>query len=167
MNMLRRLITAFLAVLMAVGIAFGNDAVPAKNYKLEFVIKEVEGSKILNSRSYSMLISGADRSNIRAVSKVPWANKQGASTEVQQISVGVSIDVRGLKEIDGRLSFIAGVDVSAVAGDGTVQSTPIIRQNTWSSTVVVAFRKPTIVFTSDNMDSKRQMQVEITAIPLP
>ena len=167
MNRLHRLITAFLTLVMAAGMAFGNDAAPAKNYKLEFVIKEVEGSKILNSRSYSMVISGADRSNIRAISKMPFASKQGPSTEWQQISVGVSIDVHGVKELDGRLSFTTSVDISSVSGDGVVQSTPVIRQNTWGSTVAVAFKKPTLVFTSDNTDSKRQMQVEVTAVPFP
>jgi hypothetical protein len=163
--MQRSLISALLALAMAVGVAFADDAAPAKNYKLDFVIKEVEGTKVLNSRSYSMVISNRDRSNIRAISKVPFANKQGASTEVQQISVGVSIDVRDVKEVDGRLLFATSVEISAVAGDGTAQATPIIRQNTWGSTVVAAFKKPTLIFASDNTDSKRQMQVELTAVP--
>jgi hypothetical protein len=167
MYMLRRWIPAFLALAVAGGTVFGDDAVAAKCYKLEFVIKEVESSKILNSRSYSMVISSVDRSNVRAISKVPFANKQGTSTEVQQISVGVSIDVHGVKEMDGRLSFTASVDISALKEDGTVQSTPVIRQNYWNSTVVVPLKKPTLVFSSDNTDSKRQMQVEVTAIPFP
>ena len=167
MYMLRRLIPALLALVATTGAVFGNDAVPAKYYKLEFVIKEVEGSKILNSRAYSLVTSSGDRSDIRAISKVPWASKQGTSTEVQQISVGVSIDVRGIKEMDSRLSFTASVDISAVKEDATVQSTPVIRQNSWTSTVVAPLKKPTLVFTSENTDSKRQMQVEVTAVPFP
>jgi hypothetical protein len=167
MYILRRLIPVLLALVLASATAFCDDVAPTKYYKLEFVIKELEGSKIVNSRSYLMVTSVGDRSYIRAVSKVPFANKQGTATEVQQISVGVSIDVHGIKEMDGRLSFTTSVDVSSVTGDGAIQSTPIIRQNTWGSTVVVAFKKPTLVFSSDNTDSKRQMQVEVTAIPFP
>jgi len=156
-------------VTMAAGMAFCDDAGQAKFYKFEFVIKEVEGTKVLNSRTYSMVTSvgDRDRSNIRVGSKVPFASKQGTTTEVQQINVGVGIDVHAVKEIENRLSFSIGVDVSAVAEDGPSQASPIIRQNTWNSTVTVPLKKPTVVFTSDTADAKRQMQVEVTAIPFP
>jgi hypothetical protein len=163
----RRWIPALLAVTMAAGTAFGDDAVPAKSYKFEFVIKEVEGTKVLNSRAYSMVASTGNRSNIRVGSRVPFASKQGASTEVQLINVGVGIDVNAVKEIADRLSFNIGIDISSVAENGSSQSTPVIRQNTWNSTVSVPFKKPTVVFTSDTEDARRQMQVEVTAIPFP
>jgi Flp pilus assembly secretin CpaC len=167
MYMFRRWIPALLAMTMTAGTAFCDDAGPAKSYKFEFVIKEVEGTKVLNSRAYSMVTSAGDRSNIRVGSKVPFASKQGTTTEVQQINVGVGIDVHAVKETENRLSFSIGVDVSAVAEDGSVQASPVIRQNTWNSTVTVPLKKPTVVFTSDITDSKRQMQVEVTAIPFP
>jgi hypothetical protein len=165
MYMFRRWIPALLAVMMAAGTAFGEEAVPPKSYKFEFVIKEVDGAKVLNSRTYSMVVSTGNRSNIRVGSKVPFASKQGATTQVEQINVGLGIDVNAVKEISDRLSFSIGVDVSSVAENGASQASPVIRQNTWNSTVSVPFKKPTVVFTSDTEDAKRQMQVEVTAIP--
>jgi hypothetical protein len=167
MYMFRRWIPALLAVTLAAGTAFCDDAGPAKSYKFEFVIKEVEGTKVLNSRAYSMVTSVGNRSNIRVGSKVPFASKQGVATQVEQIYVGVGIDVNSVKEIADRLSFSLGVDVSSVAENGASQASPVIRQNTWNSTVSVPFKKPTVVFTSDTEDAKRRMQVEVTAIPFP
>ncbi len=46
-----------------------------------------------------------------------------------------------------------------VAGVGE----PVIRQNVWDSTVLVPIGKPTVVFSSDDLDSKGKMQVEVTA----
>jgi hypothetical protein len=43
---------------------------------------------------------------------------------------------------------------------------PVIRQNRWSSNVVVPLKKPTLIFASDDATSKRQMQLELTAAPV-
>jgi hypothetical protein len=171
MYTLRRWIPALLAVMMAAGTAFCDDAVPAKYYKLEFVVKEVEGTKVLNSRSYSILTSDGDKSasTIRAESKVPWVSKQGPSTQFQQINVGLRVDIHGVKEILNRLSFNIVVDLTSMAeaDSAPLAPVPVTRQNTWNSALAVPFKKPTVVFTSDVADAKRQMQVEVTATPLP
>jgi hypothetical protein len=33
--------------------------------------------------------------------------------------------------------------------------------------VIVPVKKPTVIFVSDDMSSKRQMQLELTATPIP
>jgi hypothetical protein len=43
---------------------------------------------------------------------------------------------------------------------------PTIRQNRWVSTVAVPLKKPTVIFSSDDLTSKRQMQLELTATPI-
>jgi hypothetical protein len=44
---------------------------------------------------------------------------------------------------------------------------PTVRQNVWQSDVVVPLKKPTLLFASENLDAKTQMQVEVTATPIP
>jgi hypothetical protein len=173
---LRSFIPAVLAFTVAAGTCFAEDVEPGKFYKLDFVVKEVEGTKTLNSRSYSMVAAlGNTHSSIRAGSKVPFAlgGKKAnagpyvATTQYQNVDVGVNIDTNGFKEVQSRLSFSITADISSVApGDPDIPS-PLIRQHKWSSTVIVPFKKSTILFSSDNVDSKSQLELEVTAIPLP
>jgi hypothetical protein len=53
------------------------------------------------------------------------------------------------------------------AAETTDAPAPVIRQVKWNSPVIVPLRKPTIIFSSDDPSSKRQMQLELTAIPIP
>jgi hypothetical protein len=158
----RRMIPAVLALTAAAGFCWGEDPAPAKFYKLDFVVKEVDGAKILNSRAYSMTSSDENvKNSVRAGSKVAWSNK------TQYMDVGVSLDVLAIKEIQNRLSFRLVAEISSIPGDSSQENAPVIRQNRWDSVVLVPFKKPTIVFSSDNLDAKSQLQIEVTAAPIP
>ncbi len=43
---------------------------------------------------------------------------------------------------------------------------PTIRQNRWTSVTIVPLKKPTLLFSSDDPMSKRQMQLELTVTPI-
>jgi hypothetical protein len=172
---LRSFIPAVLALTLAAGTCFSEDVEPVKFYKLDFIVKEVEGTKTLNSRSYSMVAAlGNTHSSIRAGSRVPFASggkKADAGTyataQYQNFDVGVNIDTNGFKEVQSRLTFSITAEISSVAkGDPDIPS-PIVRQNKWSSTVIVPFKKSTVLFSSDNVDSKSQLELEVIATPLP
>jgi len=168
MIMTQRLIIGILALTIAGGTCLCQDAEPAKFYKLEFVIKEAEGSKVLNSRIYSMMVeAGSHISEIRAGSKIPYVSKQGGTTEFQQIDIGVNIDAREIKALPNRLTFTTLVEISSLA-EGAHDPTdhPVVRQTRWTSTATVQLKKPTLLFSSDSTDAKTQMQVEVTATPV-
>ncbi len=165
-----RCILGSLAFLIAAGSCFADDAEPTKFYKLDFVVKEVQGTKIINARTYTTVVPSGNHGGqgIRAGSKIPYISKQGATTEYQQIDVGVSIDTREVKETDSRLSFSIGVEISSLAeGPSGANDHPVVRQNKWNSMATIPLKKPTVLFSSDNLDSKSQMQVEVTATPVP
>jgi hypothetical protein len=88
-------------------------------------------------------------------------------TNIQQIDVGVSIDLFRIKEDGDRLSFAIVTEVSSVAEGIAGQTNPTIRQNKWTSEVIVPLKKATLLFSSDNLDAKTQLQVEVTATPIP
>ena len=160
----RRWILGMLALSMAAGSCFGEDPGPAKFYKLELVVKEIGGGKVLNSRTYTTVASTSSKSEIRAGSKIPYSD---TNTSFQMIDVGVNIDVWAVKEVGDRLSFSIAAEISSVAEGVTDKMRPTIRQNRWTSTLVVPLKKPTLLFSSDNVDAKTQMQIELTATPLP
>src|SRR6266481_3585685 len=105
----------------------------------------------------------APQGSIRTGSKVPYPTGPG-STQYNYADV-VNIDCKSAQELPGELSMVVSADVSSTASEQTTPA-PIIRQNRWSSIVVVPLRKPTVVFASDDPTTKHQMQLEITATPL-
>jgi hypothetical protein len=160
----RRWFPGLLALTIA-GVCLGEEpSEPAKFYKFDFVIKELAGAKILNSRAYSALVStGKSTAEIRAGSKIPY---DAGANNYQQIDVGVSIDLRAVKEVQDRLAFFIAAEVSSVP-EGSPEGRPTVRQNKWHSDVIVPLKKPTLLFSSENLDAKTQMQVEVTAAPIP
>jgi hypothetical protein len=63
-----------------------------------------------------------------------------------------------------------GADISSIAtGSENSPSNllpPVIRQNRWSSSVIVPLGKPTTIYSSDDITSKRKVQIELTATPI-
>lgn len=144
----------------------------AKNfYQLTFVAREMEGERVINSRSYSIIMrSDTERGAIRAGEKVPFASTSGANTQWQQVDIGINIDCRRVEEVGDRLSLSLTAAISSMIEDphenASSSAQPIIRDNRWESTVVVPLRQATVLFSSDDLGSKRKMQLELTVLPL-
>lgn len=158
-----------LAALAFAGPALAQMPDSARFYKLDFVVKEVEGGKTVNSRSFSAMqqvqMPGGNTapSSIRAGGRVPVSS--GSNNQFQYYDLGVNIDARDLRETSADLSVNLTVDISSIAQE-TPSAVPVVRQNKWSGAVLVAPRKPTVVFASDDVSSKRQLQLELTATPV-
>jgi hypothetical protein len=77
--------------------------------------------------------------------------------------VGVDLDFNRARLEGDRvfLSITAEINSADPALD-SVTHQPIIRQNKWSSGVTVQLGKPTVIFSSDDVSSKRTMQIELT-----
>ena len=154
---------------------------PAHYYHLEIVVQELGADgKATNGRSYTTTVSTDSheaQSSIRVGSRIPIAtgtfssagdnNKPVVNTQFQYIDVGVNIDARRTREIGRQLSIDLTADVSSVANapDPALHQ-PVVRQNKWQAVVLIAVGKPTVVFTSDSLDSKGSMQLVVTATPL-
>jgi len=149
-----------------------KDRPAVRFYRLDFVVKELDESTVMNSRNYSMTIATDHRaspSSIRTGSRVPY---QVSSGNYQFADVGVNIDCRwgNMLEIpaqpDGMLVLTINAEISSVAPGGLPSAHPIIRQTKWGSLVLLPEKKPTIVFSSDDAASRRKMQLELTATPI-
>ena len=143
----------------------------AKNfYQLSFVVRELENERVINSRSYSIILRDNERGSIRAGEQVPVATTSGSSTKWEQLHVGVNIDCRQLQEVGDRLALGVSADITSMIGTHEQSSSPtavpITRDNRWDSTVIVPIKQPTILFSSDDPASKRKMQLQLTVTPL-
>ncbi|MDR3738813.1 MAG: hypothetical protein P4L40_07315 [Terracidiphilus sp.] len=147
-------------------------------YHLVFVVQELDAAgKPVNSRTYTSSVS-TDRhftGQVRTGSRIPIATgayasgKDEALTNVQfqYIDVGVNFDLLRVVEVGRGLSIDLSAEISSVADalDARIHQ-PIIRQNRWHAPVLIPLGKPTVVFSSDSLDSKGSLQVTLTATPL-
>jgi hypothetical protein len=141
---------------------------PEHFYKLTLVVEEVnDAGKVTNARSYLATICTAINhpQQIRTGAKIPVGN----ATQFEYMNMGVDFDVADVKESGDKLGFNLTADVSSLANSSGAASTellahPVIRQNRWSSTVLVPIGKPTVVFSADDLEDKGKMQVEVTAV---
>lgn len=139
------------------------EDVPKKGYKMDFVVKEVEGSRVLNSRTFSTVM-GPNGCSVRSGSKYPV--HQPGTAGVNYLDIGVNIDCGDVHEIAGELAMMVTADLTTVPPELKPGEVPVIRQNKWRSQVVIPVRKPTTVFSSDDLASRSRIQLEITATPL-
>jgi hypothetical protein len=140
----------------------------AKVFRLDFVVKEIEGGRVINSRGYSTSISTgaqARAASVRTGSKVPLAV---STTQFQYQDVGVNIDAQGAREVQGHLSLNVSAEVSSVVTEAPAsEGAPVIRQARWGASVLVPLKKAAVIFSSDDPTMKRQTQLELTATPIP
>ena len=134
-----------------------------KYFRLDFIVKELENGKVMNVRAYSTSSDNARGfASIRAGDKIPVASEKGPT----YVDVGVNIDCRELKLIDNQLSVQISADISNPSSDSP-NSSLVIRQYRWTGVAFVPLRKPVTVFSSEGVSNKRQMQLELTATPIP
>jgi hypothetical protein len=138
-------------------------------YHLDIVVKELgEDGKVVNSRAYNATVS-TDRgiSTIRTGSRIP-VNVTTKGGDIAYLDIGVNIDCGDVHETPQGVALSLTAEISSLATPVSAVnvSTPIIRQNKWHANTVLPLGKPTVVFSSDNVENKGRMQLEATATPL-
>ncbi len=137
-------------------------------YHLSFVVQELDNDRVINSRSYSMVMRDLDdrSSSIRAGEKVPVATGGG----YQQMDVGVNIDCGNLEVTGDRVALHVKAEISSMTEDHEIKtppgSPPIVRNNQWESKVILPLKQPSVLFSSDDPASKRKMQLQLTVMPV-
>jgi hypothetical protein len=146
-----------------------ESAAAKKFYRLEFVVQEVEGGKVVNSRSFSMLMAAEHgRSAIRAGAKMPYSQGSPTNATVQYLDVGLNIDCGDAQEAQGYFSLNVSAEISNVAEqDKSLNGVPLLRSNRWDSRVTLPLKKATVIYASDDFSSKRNMRLQLTAVPVP
>jgi hypothetical protein len=176
MHNTRNLCAPFLLSVLMAGACFAQAQKAPKDeqkfYHLDFVVKEIGDSKVVNARSYSTMISTGGNplpGEIRTGNKVPYQTGPGSSTpHYEYLDVGVNFDCQSAREVEGELALHVAAEISNLAPGQTPTSgsLPLLRQNRWRSDVILPLRKPTVIFSSDDPTSTHKMQVELTATPI-
>lgn len=155
---------------------------PPQFFRLKFVLKQLEGKKVINSRIYTTEISAEPYtthaghyiffnpfrpSSIRAATKVHY--KSGNA--YLPVDVGVEIDCRNTALVRGKLGMNVTADISYLAKSHAQPSQdtsiptapPITLHDRWSSDVLIPIGRPSILFTSDDPASTNILELDVIA----
>ena len=150
----------------------------AREYQMVFIVEEVESGKVYNARRYAtnIALSGMKgeraRGSIRTGEKMPITTGYIADSKLPPqftyVDVGFNLDFDSARIVDGRvyLSITADLSGSDIPASGSKQFEPTIKHNSWHGDVTVPLGKPVVIFSSDDVASKRTTQVELTVTPV-
>jgi hypothetical protein len=137
----------------------------ASSYRLDFKIYELDGGKRTNERAYTMSAGlGSSWANLRTGTRVPVATTADKS---QYIDVGVRLECR-LIEQAGDLFAHVRMEISSFAlpeqgGDTRSTNLPVLRNANGEIETHITAGKPQVILSVDDVNSKKKMQVEMTA----
>ena len=137
---------------------------PLSFYKLEFVLRELQDGKAINSRTYMMTVENNDRGDIRTGARVP-VQLGSPPMPTQYMDVGININCRVVGR-DDYVSLRSTIDVSsfAIPEQATSPGTqPVVRSMRTEMAAVVPVGKPTVIGTIDDVNSTKRYEIGVTA----
>jgi type II secretory pathway component GspD/PulD (secretin) len=142
---------------------------PKKVYRLTYAITEMDAGKRVGTEHYSLVVSGAARSDFKQGSRVPIvtgkydADTSAASSQVQYQDVGLSIQASMDGFADG-LRLHTKIEQTSIAEEksSAAEQDPVIRQTVLEATSRVVEGKPEVLGTLDIPGSTRHEEIEVT-----
>ena len=132
-------------------------------YKLDFVVRELEGGKTVSTRNYTLMTKSGDWQQLRVGTRVPISTEE---KKVSYTDVGLSVDCRIL---DGprNPSLVAKAEISSFANpDGEKSGTPLMRHVQMNTSAPITLGKPVVISGVDELTSNHRFQLEVTATEL-
>ena len=143
-------------------------------YRLDFSFNELEDGKKINTRRYSMNLTAGNGDEIKIGTRVPVhtgpPQAQNPLANTQYMDVGTKIWA-GLRqrgdgvELEVRTE-ISNLDASDTHDRNTEWLPPVVRQINISGTTLLVTAKPMLIGSTDDPNSNRQFQLEVTATKL-
>jgi len=143
-------------------------------YRLDFVLRELEDSKVMNTRSYSMwLATGEGRgggASIRAGNDIPMMRslQTDKPADITYRNAGVNIDCRLVESPSGPVLNMSGSVTNVVAPEQGMDNKllPVFRNINFNAYALLTPGKPTFISSADDPGSKRRFTLEVTATKL-
>jgi hypothetical protein len=171
-KMKRSIVTNLLLVLISLHVLASSQEKPtdrseaargASSYKLDLLLSESENGKRINTRNYSFVVEERKSVRLRQGLRVPVS--VGAS--FQYMDVGLNIDC-DLIEVDTGVHINLSVDESSFSAEQqrSVGGNPVMRQFKNQVQAVIPTGKQTLVSSVEELDSKKRVDIELTATKL-
>lgn len=142
---------------------------PTIAYKLDYRVFELEDGKRINQRDFTSLATATDRggpmSQLRIGTRVPVGV---AGEKPTYIDVGFNVNTSIGPEHGGKLDASIRMELSSFAvpeqnADPRSAGMPVLRNSNFAIWTVLTPGKPQIIASLDDINSKKRMQVEVTA----
>jgi hypothetical protein len=145
-------------------------------YRLDFSFNELEEGKKINSRRYSMNLTAGNNDEIKIGTRVPVhtgpPQTAGSNTpaQFQYMDVGTRIWASLRRRGDGVelqvRSEISNLDATDTHDRTTGWLPPIVRSINISGTTLLVTAKPIVIGSTDDPNSNREFQLQVTATKL-
>lgn len=138
-----------------------------RNFQLTFTARELdENGKVINTRRYDTMLSVGPRggsSNIRTGAKVPLPTSP-TSSQFTYMDVGANFDVNRPRIVKGnRLALLVTAEISSFDSPDSVEGKPrTIHQNRWTGDVEIPIGGRKVIFSADDLSSRKSMQIELS-----
>jgi len=139
---------------------------PDSYYRLGFVIYELEDGKRVNQREYSMIgRAGGQPTSVRVSTRVPiYAEEK----KIQYIDAGLDIRCFVGSLVAGKVPLQCDVNISNFIleqqfADARNAAGPMLRTTNTSTAALLMPGKPFVISTIDDVNSKKRVQIEVTA----
>jgi hypothetical protein len=143
---------------------------PLAFYKLDLSVREMDGSKVVNTRTYTLDAKGDDWSRFRVGSRIPVttgtfsnaADSKPINVQWQYLDVGLNADCH-IVESDSGPTLSWTIELSSVAPEMGAAGQPIIRNVRSQGATLLFLNKPTVLSTADDLSSTHKFVFEMTA----
>jgi type II secretory pathway component GspD/PulD (secretin) len=150
---------------------------PKKSYRLTYTVSEKDGTKLINTEHFAMVLASGQTTTLKQGSKVPVAtgtysaggsNPAGVQTQVTYIDVGMNFDVT-LTAMGDNAMLKSNVEQSSVAPEtsGVGPQDPIVRQSSLRCTSLLVPGKSQMLGSMGILGSTTRLDIEVLMEPLP
>ena len=170
---MKRILQVICMTMLLVNIATAQDKPaekpreerPVSFYKVEYVLRELQDGKVINTRNYMMTVENGDRGSTKTGARVPVTQGQ-ADKGFMYIDIGVNIDCRVVGR-DDFASVNTTIEVSSFAlpeqSSNTSGLPPVLRQARAQMAAVVPVNKQTVIGSIDDANSTKRYEIALTA----
>jgi len=149
-----------------------------RNFQLIFTARELdENGKILNARRFDTTVTtGSPKkegvSNIRSGVRIPVSTSppgQAIQTQTQftYVDVGANFDVNDARVVKGnRLAMVVSAQISSADIVTAERGQVPVRQNQWMGGVEIPIGGKKVIFSSDDLTSKKRLEIELAVVPV-
>ncbi len=144
-------------------------------YRLDVSFNELEDGKKLNTRHYSIDLTGGRPEDIKIGTRVPVvtancnsssASSQSAGDQYQYLDLGTHLMAQLINHGDLHVSGdVSSLDTST-GSETSTRLGPVIRQIRIEGSTALVLGKPILIGSADDPNSKRQFQLEVTVTKL-
>jgi hypothetical protein len=139
-------------------------------YKLDLAVREMDGSKVVNTRNYTINQKGDDWGRFRVGSRIPVStgvvstatSNANSVTQWQYIDVGLNADCHVI-ESDPGPTLVWTIELSSVAPEPGAGGQPVIRNVRSQGQTLLTFNKPVVLSNTDDLSSTHKFVFEVTA----